>query len=284
MAAMSSIASQYAARRSAQCEATIKLMARVSAKKAAGKRASSRPVSATTRRERVESKEGAIVSAAYDMFATRGFAKSTMSDIASAAGVAEGTVYLYFNNKEALAGGVIARFYDQLTESAQSGVSNSKTTEEKLEFLAYHHLKSAIEGRRILELLLSIDRHIESRAGGPVYEMNKRYVAIFDSVVRDGVWRGDIDEGYSPWVLRDIFYGGLEYAMRTIEITGRKREVRNFSRQLVRLVMASAAAPDKTKPSEAEQRIERLADRLEGAAARIEGALPISFEGGAAKK
>ena len=229
-----------------------------------------------TRRERLESKEGAIIAAAYEMFGSKGFAKSTISEIAKAAGVAEGTVYLYFNNKEALASGVIASFYDRLTEEASAGVNKLNTTAEKLDFLARHHLTNVIEERRILELLSIVDRSLDSYAGGAVYKMNKRYVAIFDSVVRDGVWRGDIADGFSPWVLRDIFYGGLEYAMRTILITNRHEEMENFTRELVSLVTAQGETPN--KPSKDEKDIARLATRLERVAERMETALPSSVE------
>lgn len=235
--------------------------------------------SGPTRRERVESKESAIVAAAYEMFATKGFAKSTISEIAKAAGVAEGTVYLYFNNKEALAGGVIASFYDRLTEDAQEGVNQLETTEEKLHFLASHHLKNVIEEQRILELLSIVDRSVKSNAGGAVYKMNKRYVSIFDNVIRDGVWRGDIEEGFTPWVLRDIFYGGLEYAMRTILITDRHQEMERFTRELVRLVIAKKAEKPASQGSASDAKMAKLAKRLEGVADRLEEALPSFVEG-----
>jgi len=43
-----------------------------------------------------------IISAALEVFADRGFAATTLEDIARKAGVTKGTIYLYFENKEAL--------------------------------------------------------------------------------------------------------------------------------------------------------------------------------------
>ena len=226
-----------------------------------------------TRRARLETKEGAIVEAAYEMFATKGFAKSTMVDIAKAAGVAEGTVYLYFNNKEALAGGVIEKFYAQLTETARQGVGQLSTTAEKLRFLAHHHLSGVMKERRILDLLMVVERDIESSASGAIYEMNKRYVAIFDEVVREGVWRGDISEHYTHWILRDIFYGGLEYAMKTILITGRKQAAEKFPEELVRMII-STPQTEAGDTDGAEKRLARLAQKMEGFAERMEAVLP----------
>lgn len=228
---------------------------------------------AATRREKVETKEAAIVDAAYALFATKGFAKSTLSDIAKAAGVAEGTVYLYFSNKEALAGGVIGKFYDELTERAREGVSRLQTTQEKLRFLADHHLENVIKDRLILDLLTVVDRDKETSAGGAVYTLNKRYVAIFDGVVRDGMWRGDIADVFTPWVVRDIFYGGLDYAVKTILITDRRGEAEKFTEELVRMITSSLPEKLEESATKADKRQELLTDRMEKAVQRIEEAL-----------
>ena len=53
-------------------------------------------MTAVTRRERVEQKERAILEAAADAFVESGYDGARMADIAKRAGVAEGTVYLYF--------------------------------------------------------------------------------------------------------------------------------------------------------------------------------------------
>ena len=62
-------------------------------------------VESRTRREKVEDREYAIVTAARQMFNERGYAKTTIADIAAQSGVADGTVYIYFKNKQALAHG-----------------------------------------------------------------------------------------------------------------------------------------------------------------------------------
>ena len=77
-----------------------------------------------TRRQRVEKKEGAIIAAARHIFTEKGFFKTTMAQIARKAGVANGTVYIYFENKEALARKVVEDFYARLMQSTQIGSIN----------------------------------------------------------------------------------------------------------------------------------------------------------------
>ena len=57
---------------------------------------------ATNRAERAAERRGAIIEAAMDEFIARGFAATRLDDVAKRAGVAKGTIYLHFKDKEAL--------------------------------------------------------------------------------------------------------------------------------------------------------------------------------------
>ncbi|MGI8840878.1 MAG: TetR/AcrR family transcriptional regulator [Caulobacteraceae bacterium] len=59
------------------------------------------------RARRAAERRAAIVDAALDLFSSRGFAATRMEDVAAAAGVAKGTVYLNFTDKEALFEGIV---------------------------------------------------------------------------------------------------------------------------------------------------------------------------------
>ena len=67
----------------------------VSAKVAPAKPASNRAERAAERRQ-------AIIEAALDEFIARGFAATRLDDIAKRAGVAKGTIYLHFKDKESM--------------------------------------------------------------------------------------------------------------------------------------------------------------------------------------
>ena len=63
-----------------------------------------------TRQARVQARENTIVAAAGKLFAERNFDEVTVGEIAKQAGVAEGTVYLYFESKAALMRAVLIAF------------------------------------------------------------------------------------------------------------------------------------------------------------------------------
>src|SRR5262249_47260007 len=71
------------------------------ARPAAGERRPARKP-AKNRAEKSEARRQAIVKAALDEFCARGFAATRLDDVAARAGVAKGTIYLHFDDKEAL--------------------------------------------------------------------------------------------------------------------------------------------------------------------------------------
>src|SRR5947199_7029748 len=59
-------------------------------------------VQAQSRAARAEERRAAIVDAAMEEFIARGFAATRLDDIAKRAGVAKGTIYLHFKDKESM--------------------------------------------------------------------------------------------------------------------------------------------------------------------------------------
>ena len=217
---------------------------------------------APTRRERVEHKEEAIVATARVLFNAKGFGKTTISDIAKGCGVADGTVYLYFKNKEAVAQAVLENFYHELKETAQDGVDALNSPEEQLRFLAEHHLNSVNDERRILELLPIIGVSIDNYKGSKLYTLNKSYARVFDRVVKAGISRGVVKSGVAPWVIRDIFFGGLDYASRTMTMHDRTDNISSIVEGLMAVILAQAEHQNSDLESAA-QRFDAIADRIE---------------------
>jgi len=223
-----------------------------------------------TRREKVARKAESIVAAARTIFLGKGFAGTTMAEIARKSGVADGTLYLYFQNKDALARAVVADFYRRLTESAQAGVDGLTTVPERLRFLALHHLRSLMDEQRILEILPVINTSIEAYEGSALFELNKNYVAIFDRIAKDGQAMGVVKPELSPWVLRDIVFGALDYGFKTMTVKRRQQDMEQFVDALLALILTDIRNPPSTGPQPDMLGVTR---RLERAAARIETAL-----------
>jgi AcrR family transcriptional regulator len=82
------------------------------------------------RRQLVEARRAQIIDAAAQVFAEKGFHRATTREIASAAGVSEGTIYNYFDSKADLLIGIMARLAEleqldvELTQALQGDVKD----------------------------------------------------------------------------------------------------------------------------------------------------------------
>ena len=93
------------------------------------------PEAPNTSRQRLEARESTILDAAEQVFTRAGFDGAKVATIAQTAAVAEGTVYLYYRNKQDLLAGVVGRFWTQLTLGAEAAIEPGATTIEQLEQL-----------------------------------------------------------------------------------------------------------------------------------------------------
>lgn len=129
-----------------------------------------------------------------------------------------------------------------------------------------------MENIDFVELTFSLRRRPEGLGGSR--DQMRDYVNILDDVIRQGVDRGDLRPDTEPWLVRDMFYGTLEYAARTLLQRGRtggSKDARTAVEHLVdQLVAVHGAAPLRSGTSsrggEADavlKRLKRLLTRLE---------------------
>ena len=220
-----------------------------------------------TRRERVERREDAIVAAARSLFNKKGFSKTTIADIAGQSGVADGTVYLYFKNKHDVARAVLGDFYGQLTQSAQAGVDRLTTPQERLEFLARHHMRTVADNWRILEILPSLGHTLDDYEESDIYQLNRTYAAVFNRVVKDAQAQGQLARDIPLTMLRDFFYGSMEYGLRTLMMKDQENGIDEFVAGLMKLMFGREISQDQ-QPTDL-----KLASRLERAVERMETVL-----------
>jgi len=83
-------------------------------------------------RKRVGNKRERIIAAAAGLFGDKGYHDTTTAEIAESAGVAAGTIYIYFSSKEELLVAVFEEFLGKHMERLREGVQREKTPRDKL--------------------------------------------------------------------------------------------------------------------------------------------------------
>ena len=111
------------------------------------------------RKRRKDARPSEIVQAALEVFTELGFAQAKVTDIASKAGVAKGTVYLYFKTKEELFEAVVRDFIQPVFQDVAKMVDAlpgpASQLLKMLIMRLYHSLPNSPERRGILRILLS---------------------------------------------------------------------------------------------------------------------------------
>ena len=151
-----------------------------------------------------------ILRAAVEVFAQRGYFNAKVSEIARMAGVADGTIYLYFQRKEDL---LITIFRDHMTDYLRrlhSRLEHSSRPVDQLRQIVLFHLETLGNDRSLaivfqVELRGSIKFMQEFSATG-FAEYLDIIRATIDEGQRSGVLRSDV----KPIVCAKMFYGALD--------------------------------------------------------------------------
>src|SRR6185369_13683351 len=167
-------------------------------------------------------KRDAILRAAIDVFAERGFFNAQVADVARAAGVAAGTVYLYFKNKDDLLVSIFDRsMRDGLTHS-RAQVADLRDPRERLLRLARGHLARLGQDRN-----LAVVFQVELRQSTKFMErfsstLLRDYLGLIRDAIadgqRDGVFRTDV----KATAMAKMLFGALD-EMATNWILSRRR-------------------------------------------------------------
>jgi len=167
-------------------------------------------------RERAD-KHDLILEAAIDVFAAKGFHHARISDIARKAGVADGTIYLYFRNKDDVLLCIFEEKMELLLAGLRAALDGLEDPEEKVRTFARYHFRQ-VQDHRTLAEVLQIELRLSSKFLRE-YRPEKlwEYLGIYAAIVRDGQERGVFRRGLDPFVSMWAFFGAMdEIAMQWV--------------------------------------------------------------------
>ena len=173
-------------------------------------------------RPAVADKREAILRAATRVFAESGYFNSKVADIARVAGVADGTVYLYFKSKEEILHSIFERNTSAAIEEGREELAKITDPREKLRRIARHHLERLGSDRDLavvfqVELRGSTKFMEEFSAAGLAAYLNL-IREVFEEGQRKGLFRADLNAK----LVAKILFGALD-EMATNWILSKRR-------------------------------------------------------------
>lgn len=176
-----------------------------------------------------------IVDAAVGVFAEKGYRSARISDIARRAGVADGTIYLYFRNKEDLLLTIFEEKMDGILTGLRAAVDGIDSPADRMRAFARFHfeqmrLQPALAQVLQVELRQST-RFVREYRPERLWE----YLGVFETILRDGKAVGEFRAEIDPFLVKWAFFGALD-ELSIQWVVARKRDRFNLEKAAEQVV------------------------------------------------
>lgn len=178
-----------------------------------------------------------ILDAAIVVFAEQGFFQSTVAQIAKQAGVADGTIYLYFKNKD----DILIQFYEYKTKQVfarfHEVIDQADTAEQKLHNLIHTHLE---EFQKDINMAIVYQAEIHQHrrlAQDVIKEMSKWYRDIIAEVVELGQQSGHLRRNLYVGLVMRLIIGAVNEVINAWIHAGGDYDLASMADPLMDLIM-----------------------------------------------
>jgi TetR/AcrR family fatty acid metabolism transcriptional regulator len=187
-------------------------------------------------------KRDAILRAAIDVFAERGFFHAQVADVARAAGVAAGTVYLYFRSKDDLLVSIFERTMREAFAEARAASADVGDPAERLRLFARLHL-----GRMGRDRSLAIVFQVELRQSVKFMErfsstLLRDYLGQIRAAIADGQTAGVFRSDLNATSVAKMFFGALDEMATNWILSKRRYSLEAEADRVVDLFLRGAQA------------------------------------------
>ena len=183
------------------------------------------------------SKRRRILDAAVEIFSRYGFYNSKVSQVAKAAGVADGTIYLYFKNKEAILIQVFEDTMEELSSKQRMALDGLETATDKLRTFVRVHFEMVGRNPELAEVLTvelrqsgKFMRDADMRAFG-------RYLGIAARIVAEGQAAGEFSPDLRPRRVARMLFGAIDELSLEWAMSARRKLVEEAYSQTVRVFL-----------------------------------------------
>jgi TetR/AcrR family transcriptional regulator, fatty acid metabolism regulator protein len=190
-------------------------------------------------------KRTAILDAATATFAKHGFFGAQVADIARAAGIAAGTVYLYFRSKDEILTSIFDRTMREAIAEGRAALAELDHPVERLRRIARLHLARLGRDRN-----LAIVFQVELRQTTKFMEQFSKsgfadYLALIQETIEDGQARGVIRKAINARTASKVVFGALDEMATNWILSRRRYTLEDQADEIVDLLVGGFGTPGK---------------------------------------
>ena len=185
-----------------------------------------------------------ILEAAIKVFARQGFYQSTIAQVAREAGVADGTIYLYFKNKD----DILVQFFNYRTKQVfdrfRTAVNQADNSLDKLRSLIRLHLTEFQQDPN-MAVVYQVETHQNSRlAEAQIREMSQMYQDLVSEIVETGQQEGSIRKDLYVGLVKRFILGAVDEVINTWLHSHKNYDLVSMADPLVELFIRGIGTSD----------------------------------------
>ena len=178
-----------------------------------------------------------IIDAAVIAIAENGYHQAQVSKIAKQAGVADGTIYLYFKNKEDILISVFQEKMGVFVDNLQDIIKNGSSSSEKLAQMIENHF-SVLSNDRHLATVTQLElRQSNKEIRLKINAILKEYLKLLDEILIEGMLSGEFNQTMDIRLARQMVFGTIDEMTTTWVMNEYRYDLLALSPKVTRLVL-----------------------------------------------
>ncbi|MCZ8536224.1 TetR family transcriptional regulator [Paenisporosarcina quisquiliarum] len=179
-----------------------------------------------------------IIDAAVVVIAENGYHQAQVSKIAKQAGVADGTIYLYFKNKEDILISVFQEKMGLFVENLKAIISDGSTSSEKLLKMVENHFRVLATDHHLAIVTQLELRQSNKEIRMKINEVLKEYLMLLDDILIEGLENGEFQEELDIRLARHMVFGTIDETITTWVMNEQKYDLMKLAPKVHRLLMS----------------------------------------------
>jgi TetR/AcrR family fatty acid metabolism transcriptional regulator len=174
-----------------------------------------------------------IIAAATKIFAQKGYYKTRVSEIAKEAGIADGTIYLYFSHKDQILISLFEEKMQEVLDNMKKQISLETDPLAKIKRFALVHLK-LIEDNKDMAEIIQVELRQSSKFMKDYHNIKfAQYLDLIEDIIREGQEKKFIKKEIIPAIAKRAFFGALDEMSRYWVLSkSRKYDIETAAKQI----------------------------------------------------
>jgi TetR/AcrR family fatty acid metabolism transcriptional regulator len=194
----------------------------------------------TLKRDKPKFKQ--IIDAAVVVIAENGYHQAQVSKIAKQAGVADGTIYLYFKNKEDILISVFQEKMGLFVENLKLIINDGTSSSEKLLKMVENHFRVLATDHHLAIVTQLELRQSNKEIRLKINEVLKEYLMLLDDILIEGIENGEFNADLDIRLARHMVFGTIDETITTWVMNEQKYDLMKLAPKVHKLLLGGMKA------------------------------------------